>query len=129
MTEDMVGNCQVCQKPIPRNSMTYVNGKIFHPDCYKKVENSMTSIGQDTIANQKLKDELQRELQVLKVQLAQLKNLEVRKTTKKTTKLTGKKKVTRKTTIQKDKKTAKKKQSAQSSRKTTQKNLKNKKRN
>ena len=78
MSENMVGTCEVCQKPVPRECMTYFNYKLYHPDCFEKIKDSTPPPDQSTIAKQELRDQLQRELQGFKIQLAQLKNRAIR---------------------------------------------------
>jgi len=83
MSENMVGTCEVCQKPVPRECMTYFNYKLYHPDCFEKIKDTTPPPDQSTIAKQELRDQLQRELQGFKIQLAQLKNRNVRRITNK----------------------------------------------
>ncbi len=107
MSGNMIGTCEVCQKPVPRDCMTYVDPKLYHPDCFEKIKNTIPT-DQVTIANQELKDQLERELHGLKIQLAQLKNLAVRNHMKKSrssksTKRKSSKKKKRKSTKKKTK--------------------------
>jgi len=122
MSENMIGTCEVCQKPVPRECMTYFNYKLYHPDCFVKIKDSIPPPDESTIAKQELRDQLQRELQGFKIQLAQLKNRAIRsEIIKSQSSKSSKKKSTKK---KKRKSTKKKKKRTSTKRKRTTKRRK-----
>ena len=104
-----VSFCVFCNKGVIQEEMVYEKGKVFHKDCYTKHGSSFPAVNQELLS----------ESTNAKVQLIQLKNLQIRmknkksssrKTkTKKKTKRTAKRKTTRrKKTATRRKKTKRK---------------------
>ena len=71
MTEekDFVTICVVCGKGVTRDELKYVNGRVFHPECYDKHGNSFLVVNQDLIHKSAR----------TKIELVQLKNLKMRR--------------------------------------------------
>lgn len=69
MTERFLTICVACTKGVTRDNMQYVNGRVFHPECYQKYGNDFLVVDQD----------LARRTRRLKIELVQLKNLKSRK--------------------------------------------------
>ena len=63
-----VSFCVFCNKGVIKDAMTYQKGKVFHKDCYEKHGNSYPAVNHDLLSQSTN----------AKVQLVQLKNLQVR---------------------------------------------------
>lgn len=93
--KDFVTICVVCGKGVTRDELKYVNGRVFHPECYEKHGNNFLVLNQDLL-NKSART---------KIELVQLKNLKMRtggasspssKPKKKTSKRKASKRKTRK---------------------------------
>ena len=114
MAEEYIGICAACTKGVTRDTMKYVNGRLFHPECYQKH-------GKDFLA---VDQELAAKTAKLKIDLIQLKNLKSRRSSsKKTSSTTTKRKSPRKSTKSKRKtaKTRRSKPKSRTKRKTSRK--------
>jgi len=67
-TKPFVSFCVFCNKGVVKDAMTYQKGKVFHKDCYDKHGNSFPAVNHDLLSQSSN----------AKVQLVQLKNLQVR---------------------------------------------------
>ena len=67
-TKPFVSFCVFCNKGVIKDAMTYQKGKVFHKDCYDKHGNSFPAVNHDLLSQSSN----------AKVQLVQLKNLQVR---------------------------------------------------
>jgi putative cell wall-binding protein len=67
--KDFVTICVVCTKGVTRDELKFVNGRVFHPECYEKHGKDFLVVNQDLLhrsAN-------------AKIELVQLRNLKIRK--------------------------------------------------
>lgn len=62
--------CVVCKKGVTRNEMKYVNGRVFHPECFEQHGNEFTVINPDLVSKNAS----------AKIEIVQLKNLKIRQT-------------------------------------------------
>jgi hypothetical protein len=67
-TKPFVSFCVFCNKGVTKDAMTYQKGKVFHKDCYEIHGNSYPAINHELLSQSSN----------AKVQLVQLKNLQVR---------------------------------------------------
>ena len=90
-----VSFCVFCNKGVIQEEMAYEKGKVFHKDCYTKHGSSFPAVNQEILS----------ESTNAKVQLIQLKNLQIRmKNKKSSSRKTKTKKKTKRTTKRKSKK-------------------------
>ena len=122
MTEekDFVTICVVCGKGVTRDELKYVNGRVFHPECFDKHGSSFLVVNQDLIHKSAR----------TKIELVQLKNLKMRtggsgrsssKSKKRTTKRKPKRKASRKTKKKSKRRTSKTKRRTTKRRKVSKK--------
>ncbi len=69
MGEEYVTICVACTKGVTKENMQYVNGMVFHPECYQKHGKDFHVVDHEVAKNAAR----------LKVDLVQLKNLKLRK--------------------------------------------------
>jgi len=62
--------CVSCKKGVTRNEMKYVNGRVFHPECFEQHGNEFTVINPDLVSKNAS----------AKIEIVQLKNLKIRQT-------------------------------------------------
>ena len=62
--------CVVCKKGVTHDEMKYVNGRVFHPECFEQHGNEFTVINPDLISKNAS----------AKIEIVQLKNLKIRQT-------------------------------------------------
>jgi len=62
--------CVVCKKGVTRDEMKYVNGRVFHPECFEQHGNEFTVINPDLLSKNAS----------AKIEIVQLKNLKIRQT-------------------------------------------------
>ncbi len=67
-TKPFVSFCVFCNKGVTKDAMTYQKGKVFHKDCYDKHGSSFPEVNHELLSQSSN----------AKVQLVQLKNLQVR---------------------------------------------------
>ena len=67
-TKPFVSFCVFCNKGVVKDAMTYQKGKVFHIDCYAKHGSSYPAVNHDLLSQSTN----------AKVELVQLKNLQVR---------------------------------------------------
>lgn len=66
--KDFVTICVSCGKGVTRDELKYVNGRVFHPECYEKDGKNFLVVNQDLL-NRSART---------KIELVQLKNLKMR---------------------------------------------------
>jgi len=69
-TKPFITFCVVCKKGVTRDGMKYVNGRVFHPECFDQHGNEFTVINPDILSKNAS----------TKVEIVQLKNLKIRQT-------------------------------------------------
>lgn len=101
-TANFIDMCAVCKQGVPKETMTYQKGRVFHIQCFESQGNSFPVID----------SELAQMSARTRIELVQMKNLKVRSDAEEITKKTSKpkKKITKKSKA-KPKKTSKPKKS------------------
>ena len=105
-----VSFCVFCNKGVIKEEMVYEKGKVFHKDCYAKHGSSFPAVNQELLS----------ESTNAKVQLIQLKNLQIRMMNKKSSPRKTKKK-TKRTKRKSKRKTTRRKKTATRRKKTKKK--------